>query len=102
MADHAHSTPIPRAGTAPPTASRRSLFGAVTALACSPVLPAAAVPMPDAGLIRLCAAFHEVHDAIDVILDQEHHLVRTGCRWPGATHEIVSLMTCYVRSNWSI
>ncbi|MGI4951198.1 MAG: hypothetical protein ACRYGM_05285 [Janthinobacterium lividum] len=60
MAKHAHTTPT---SAAPRTSGRRSLFGAVTALACIPVLGVSAVPDPDAGLVRLCNAFHEAHDA---------------------------------------
>jgi len=60
MAKTANSTLTPAAPGAP---SRRSIFGAITALACIPVLGVSAVPDPDAGLIRLCAEFHKAHAA---------------------------------------
>ena len=82
MAEHAHNTPARPHEPSLPAAGRRSLFGAVTALACKPVLGMSAVPDPDAGLIRLCNAFHEAHRATEAAPDDtdewERHLDR---RW---------------------
>ena len=59
MATHAHSTSTSRRPTAGVPGSGRRTLSTLAAMVRNPVLGMSAVPTPDAGLIRLCAASHD-------------------------------------------
>lgn len=80
MATRTHTTPTTQPEGAPRAGGRRSLLGAVTALACTPVLGALARSSPDAGLFRLCNAFHEAH-AATLGADDASWEAHLGRRW---------------------